>query len=270
MSRYYNIIEAMEKNYGYSIGDELREYVQNSPSAIRCASRKPDACGFRLVDWEVKGCYTKFGQRASGMIFDVIVGCKMVADIIVEGIHCFDEIVMEDFDLRFVLDLTTPGGRIWPPRIVPAKYERLRSPLCHSVYLNDYFEPVLITNEDYDRFAALMLNVFCKKALLRPTSIDGDSLARAMGLRVRDVRFAFDKDIKGRTYFEEREEALLDDDGNVRLVRVKPGQILIRTKSRALRAKLLLVEPSPLIRRRFSFTMDTFYAKEKSPERMTA
>ena len=150
------------------------------------------------------------------------------------------------------------------------KYERLRSPLCHSVYLNDYFEPVLITNEDYDRFAALMLNVFCKKTLLRPTSIDGDSLARAMGLRVRDVRFAFDKDIKGRTYFEEREEALLDDDGNVRLVRVKPGQILIRTKSRALRAKLLLVEPSPLIRRRFSFTMDTFYAKEKSPERMTA
>jgi len=229
VSRYYNIIEAMEKNYGYNIGDELREYVQNSPSAIRCASRKPDACGFRLVDWEVKGCYTKFGQRASGMIFDVIVGCKMVADIIAEGIHRFDEIVLEDLDLRFVLDLTTPGGRVWPPRIVPAKYERLRIPFCHSIYLNEYFEPVLITNEDYDRFAALMLGEYCKKALLRPTSIDGDSLARAMGLRVRDVRFAFDKDIKGRTYFEEREEALLDDDGNVRLVRVKPGQILINT-----------------------------------------
>ena len=68
MSRYYNIIEAMEKNYGYSIGDELREYVQSSPNAIRSASQKPDACGFRLVDWEVKGCYTKFGQRISSMI----------------------------------------------------------------------------------------------------------------------------------------------------------------------------------------------------------
>ena len=55
MSRYYNIIEAMEKNYGYSIGDELREYVQSSPNAIRSVSQKPDACGFRLVDWEVKG-----------------------------------------------------------------------------------------------------------------------------------------------------------------------------------------------------------------------
>ena len=229
MSRYYNIIEAMKKNYGYSIGDELQEYVQNSPSVIRYASKKTDACGFRLVDWEVKGCYTKFGQMVSGMVFDVIVGCKMVADIIIEGIHCFDEIVMEDFDLRFVLDLTTPGGRIWPPRIVPAKFERLWSPFCHSVYLNEYFEPVLITNEDYDRFAALMLGVYCKEALLRPTSIDGITLAHAMGLRVREVRFAFDKDIKGRTYFEERDVALLDDDGNVRLVRIKPGQILINT-----------------------------------------
>ena len=119
--RYYNVIEAMHNGFGYDIGEEMHQYIEEWPNSVRRATGKDDAKHFQLVDWHVNAVFSQFGRPVNAMIFDVAVGCKLAVCTSIEGVEMYDEVTEADFDLRFILDMTCPGGRIWPPRIVPAR-----------------------------------------------------------------------------------------------------------------------------------------------------
>jgi len=225
--RYYNIIEAMHKSFNYDIGEEMRQYIKEGPNSVRRVTGKDDARCFQLVNWQINAVFSQYGRPVNAMIFDAIVGCKLAVCTSIEGVEMYDEVTEADFDLRFVLDMTCPGGRIWPPRIVPAKDAFRGMALCQGIPMNEYFEPVLRTNEDYDRFARMMLSVYNERALTRPTIIRGTDLAKQMGLKIRYVGFALEKDVKARTYFVDTREALLDDQGKLYYEIIKPGTILV-------------------------------------------
>ena len=217
--QYYSILEVLQKNLSYDVDEEIRKYVAHSPNTLGRVLGIDNAKSFQVLDSRVKEVYAQFGQQINALVFDIIIECKLATDC-----EAYNAIAMLDLNLRFILDLTCPGGRVWPPRIVPAKDE------LHSrggILLNEYFQPVLLTNEDLDRFAEMMLAVYCKKALRIPTVIRGTDLARWMGLKIRYVTFALEKDVKARTYFDVTREALLDQDGKEYYEAINPGTILI-------------------------------------------
>lgn len=94
---------------------------------------------------------------------------------------------------------------------------------------NDYLLPILY-NSDYETVAHAMLDDFFPEARKEiggdVSVVSSEELARRMGLRVLDVRFA-DKTVMGQLYYNYGEAHLLGDNGEIYVQTIRPGTILI-------------------------------------------
>lgn len=94
---------------------------------------------------------------------------------------------------------------------------------------NDYLLPILY-NSDYETVAHAILDDFFPEAKREiggdASVVSSEELARRMGLRVLDVRFA-DKTVMGPLYYNYGEAHLLDDSGKTYAQIIRPGTILV-------------------------------------------
>lgn len=94
---------------------------------------------------------------------------------------------------------------------------------------NDYLLPILY-NSDYETVAHAILDDFFPEAKREiggdASVVSSEELARRMGLRVLDVRFA-DKTVMGQLYYNYGEAHLLDDSGKTYAQIIRPGTILV-------------------------------------------
>lgn len=136
-----------------------------------------------------------------------------------------------NFRIRYILDLRQCAKRCTGPIIsiydLPSVDPVFRKGMIRT---NQYLLPIMY-NTDYQRVALDMLTTYYPEAvqdgmLKKDLVVDGDELARRMGLKVEVVRFA-DRGIRGQIYFAAG-TALVEGDFSMKYtINVAPRTILI-------------------------------------------
>ena len=222
----YSVAEVLQTVFHADFQTVLENYVRTEPEQIRAAGVLPGAVRMKVRLWSYLKTLSKLQQPTNRTVVDVILQSKL------EGQYRDGETRYEeaDFRLRYIFDLRVCSQRCIGPLIWVYKDWKDDPALSGFTFdTNDYLLPILY-NSDYETVAHAMLDDFFPEAR---KEIGGDvsvvssvELARRMGLRVLDVRFA-DKTVMGQLYYNYGEAHLLDDSGKIYVQTIRPGTILV-------------------------------------------
>ena len=222
----YSVVEVLQNVFHADFQTVLENYVRTEKEQIQEAGVLPGAEGMQVRLWSYLKTLSKLQQPTDRTVVDVILQSKL------EGQYRDGETRYEsaDFRLRYIFDLRVChqcciGPLIW----VYKDWEDDPVLSGFTFDTNDYLLPILY-NSDYETVAHAMLDDFFPEAKREiggdASVVSSEELARRMGLRVFDVRFA-DKTVMGQLYYNYGEAHLLDDSGKTYAQIIRPGTILV-------------------------------------------
>ena len=222
----YSVAEVLQNVFHADFQTVLENYVRTETEQIQEAGVLPGAEGMKVRLWSYLKTLSKLQQPTDRTVVDVILQSKL------EGQYRDGETRYEsaDFRLRYIFDLRVChqcciGPLVW----VYKDWEDDPVLSGFTFDTNDYLLPILY-NSDYETVAHAMLDDFFPEAKREiggdASVVSSEELARRMGLRVLDVRFA-DKTVMGQLYYNYGEAHLLDDSGKTYAQIIRPGMILV-------------------------------------------
>ena len=222
----YSVAEVLQNVFHADFQTVLENYVRTETEQIQEAGVLPGAEGMKVRLWSYLKTLSKLQQPTDRTVVDVILQSRL------EGQYKNGETRYEsaDFRLRYIFDLRVChqcciGPLVW----VYKDWEDDPALSGFAFDTNDYLLPILY-NSDYETVAHAILDDFFPEAKREiggdASVVSSEELARRMGLRVLDVRFA-DKTVKGQLYYNYGEAHLLDDSGKTYAQIIRPGTILV-------------------------------------------
>lgn len=222
----YSVAEVLQNVFHADFQTVLENYVRTETEQIQEAGVLPGAEGMKVRLWSYLKTLSKLQQPTDRTVVDVILQSRL------EGQYKDGETRYEsaDFRLRYIFDLRVChqcciGPLIW----VYKDWEDDPALSGFAFDTNDYLLPILY-NSDYETVAHAILDDFFPEAKREiggdASVVSSEELARRMGLRVLDVRFA-DKTVMGQLYYNYGEVHLLDDSGKTYAQMIRPGTILV-------------------------------------------
>ena len=221
-SAYEVLTDYFEEDMGLVIGNYLKMEVEQ----IHDAGVMRQAQALRLMSYAYKMTRSRIQQGTSDTVVDFIIQGK------IEGTVQYEKKVYEtaDFRVRYILDLKPCSQQCVGPiiGIYKGDDQYLRQ---YPIATNEYLLPILY-NKDYETVAHDMLQQYFPELGsvigTKGFCMNADDLAERMGLKVHEVHFR-DPSIMGQLYYNQASAELIDEQGRVRLVPVKPGTILINS-----------------------------------------
>lgn len=222
----YSVAEVLQNVFHADFQTVLENYVRTETEQIQEAGVLPGAEGMKVRLWSYLKTLSKLQQPTDRTVVDVILQSRL------EGQYKDGETRYEsaDFRLRYIFDLRVChqcciGPLVW----VYKDWEDDPALSGFAFDTNDYLLPILY-NSDYETVAHAILDDFFPEAKREiggdASVVSSEELARRMGLRVLDVRFA-DKTVMGQLYYNYGEVHLLDDSGKTYAQMIRPGTILV-------------------------------------------
>lgn len=222
----YSVAEVLQNVFHAAFQTVLENYVRTETEQIQEAGVLPGAEGMKVRLWSYLKTLSKLQQPTDRTVVDVILQSRL------EGQYKNGETRYEsaDFRLRYIFDLRVChqcciGPLVW----VYKDWEDDPALSGFAFDTNDYLLPILY-NSDYETIAHAILDDFFPEAKREiggdASVVSSEELARRMGLRVLDVRFA-DKTVMGQLYYNYGEAHLLDDSGKTYAQIIRPGTILV-------------------------------------------
>ena len=222
----YSVAEVLQNVFHADFQTVLENYVRTETEQIQEAGVLPGAEGMKVRLWSYLKTLSKLQQPTDRTVVDVILQSRL------EGQYKNGETRYEsaDFRLRYIFDLRVChqcciGPLVW----VYKDWEDDPALSGFAFDTNDYLLPILY-NSDYETVAHAILDDFVPEAKREiggdASVVSSEELARRMGLRVLDVRFA-DKTVMGQLYYNYGEVHLLDDSGKTYAQMIRPGTILV-------------------------------------------
>ena len=222
----YSVAEVLQNVFHADFQTVLENYVRTETEQIQEAGVLPGAEGMKVRLWSYLKTLSKLQQPTDRTVVDVILQSRL------EGQYKNGETRYEsaDFRLRYIFDLRVChqcciGPLVW----VYKDWEDDPALSGFAFDTNDYLLPILY-NSDYETIAHAILDDFFPEAKREiggdASVVSSEELARRMGLRVLDVRFA-DKTVMGQLYYNYGEAHLLDDSGKTYAQIIRPGTILV-------------------------------------------
>lgn len=222
----YSVAEVLQNVFHADFQTVLENYVRTETEQIQEAGVLPGAEGMKVRLWSYLKTLSKLQQPTDRTVVDVILQSRL------EGQYKNGETRYEsaDFRLRYIFDLRVChqcciGPLVW----VYKDWEDDPALSGFAFDTNDYLLPILY-NRDYETVAHAILDDFFPEAKRKiggdASVVSSEELARRMGLRVLDVRFA-DKTVMGQLYYNYGEVHLLDDSGKTYAQMIRPGTILV-------------------------------------------
>lgn len=222
----YSVAEVLQNVFHADFQTVLENYVRTETEQIQEAGVLPGAEGMKVRLWSYLKTLSKLQQPTDRTVVDVILQSRL------EGQYKDGETRYEsaDFRLRYIFDLRVChqcciGPLVW----VYKDWEDEPALSGFAFDTNDYLLPILY-NSDYETVAHAILDDFFPEAKREiggdASVVSSEELARRMGLRVLDVRFA-DKTVMGQLYYNYGEVHLLDDSGKTYAQMIRPGTILV-------------------------------------------
>lgn len=222
----YSVAEVLQNVFHADFQTVLENYVRTETEQIQEAGVLPGAEGMKVRLWSYLKTLSKLQQPTDRTVVDVILQSRL------EGQYKDGETRYEsaDFRLRYIFDLRVChqcciGPLVW----VYKDWEDDPALSGFAFDTNDYLLPILY-NSDYETVAHAILDDFFPEAKREiggdASVVSSEELARRMGLRVLDVRFA-DKTVMGQLYYNYGEAHLLDDSGKTYAQIIRPGTILV-------------------------------------------
>ena len=222
----YSVAEVLQNVFHADFQTVLENYVRTETEQIQEAGVLPGAEGMKVRLWSYLKTLSKLQQPTDRTVVDVILQSRL------EGQYKDGETRYEsaDFRLRYIFDLRVChqcciGPLVW----VYKDWEDDPALSGFAFDTNDYLLPILY-NSDYETVAHAILDDFFPEAKREiggdASVVSSEELARRMGLRVLDVRFA-DKTVMGQLYYNYGEAHLLDDSGKIYTQIIRPGTILV-------------------------------------------
>ena len=222
----YSVAEVLQNVFHADFQTVLENYVRTETEQIQEAGVLPGAEGMKVRLWSYLKTLSKLQQPTDRTVVDVILQSRL------EGQYKNGETRYEsaDFRLRYIFDLRVChqcciGPLVW----VYKDWEDDPALSGFAFDTNDYLLPILY-NSDYETVAYAILDDFFPEAKREiggdASVVSSEELARRMGLRVLDVRFA-DKTVMGQLYYNYGEAHLLDDSGKTYAQIIRPGTILV-------------------------------------------
>ena len=222
----YSVAEVLQNVFHADFQTFLENYVRTETEQIQEAGVLPGAEGMKVRLWSYLKTLSKLQQPTDRTVVDVILQSRL------EGQYKDGETRYEsaDFRLRYIFDLRVChqcciGPLVW----VYKDWEDDPALSGFAFDTNDYLLPILY-NSDYETVAHAILDDFFPEAKREiggdASVVSSEELARRMGLRVLDVRFA-DKTVMGQLYYNYGEAHLLDDSGKTYAQIIRPGTILV-------------------------------------------
>ena len=222
----YSVAEVLQNVFHADFQTVLENYVRTETEQIQEAGVLPGAEGMKVRLWSYLKTLSKLQQPTDRTVVDVILQSRL------EGQYKDGETRYEsaDFRLRYIFDLRVChqcciGPLVW----VYKDWEDDPALSGLAFDTNDYLLPILY-NSDYETVAHAILDDFFPEAKREiggdASVVSSEELARRMGLRVLDVRFA-DKTVMGQLYYNYGEAHLLDDSGKTYAQIIRPGTILV-------------------------------------------
>lgn len=240
----YSAFEILQKFCHEDIERVLNNYLQMEKAEIQRAGILPNAQRIRLRAWHYYKTLSKLQQPTEATAVDFIVRGQ------VEGVDWNDRIELRNtaFRMRYIFDLRPCHKRCIGP-LIWLNDQWKEDPIFPGYWIetNEYLLPILRA-KDYERVAHDMLDQYFpenRKAIGGDVSVvEAEELARRLGQRVEDVRFA-DKTIMGQIYYDYGEIELEEEGGAVYRKKICPGTILIsrdNCSSRAVRNSTIVHE----------------------------
>lgn len=206
----YSVAEVLQTVFHADFQAVLENYVRTETEQIQAAGVLPGAAGMKIRLWSYSKTLSKLQQPIDRTVVDVILQSKL------EGQYKDGKTRYEsaDFRLRYIFDLRVChqcciGPLVW----VYKDWDDAPALSGFTFDTNDYLLPILY-NSDYETVAHAMLDDFFPEAKKKiggdASVVSSEELARRMGLRVLEVRFA-DKTVMGQLYYNYGEAHLLDD-----------------------------------------------------------
>lgn len=222
----YSVAEVLQNVFHADFQTVLENYVRTETEQIQEAGVLPGAEGMKVRLWSYLKTLSKLQQPTDRTVVDVILQSRL------EGQYKNGETRYEsaDFRLRYIFDLRVChqcciGPLVW----IYKDWEDDPALSGFAFDTNDYLLPILY-NSDYETVAHAILDDFFPEAKREiggdASVVSSEELARRMGLRVLDVRFA-DKTVMGQLYYNYGEVHLLDDSGKTYAQMIRPGTILV-------------------------------------------
>ena len=222
----YSVAEVLQNDFHADFQTVLENYVRTETEQIQEAGVLPGAEGMKVRLWSYLKTLSKLQQPTDRTVVDVILQSRL------EGQYKDGETRYESagFRLRYIFDLRVChqcciGPLVW----VYKDWEDDPALSGFAFDTNDYLLPILY-NSDYETVAHAILDDFFPEAKREiggdASVVSSEELARRMGLRVLDVRFA-DKTVMGQLYYNYGEVHLLDDSGKTYAQMIRPGTILV-------------------------------------------
>lgn len=222
----YSVAEVLQNVFHADFQTVLENYVRTETEQIQEAGVLPGAERMKVRLWSYLKTLSKLQQPTDRTVVDVILQSRL------EGQYKNGETRYEsaDFRLRYIFDLRVcHQGCIGPLVWVYKDWEDDPALSGFAFDTNDYLLPILY-NSDYETVAHAILDDFFPEAKREiggdASVVSSEELARRMGLRVLDVRFA-DKTVMGQLYYNYGEVHLLDDSGKTYAQMIRPGTILV-------------------------------------------
>lgn len=226
MSRPHSVAEVLQTFYEEDFGTILENYVKKEQVEIQAEGVLVNADRIKVRMWTYMKTMSKLRQPVEETVVDVVLRGRL------EGEYKDNTARAEDVDfrLRYVLDLRPCHQLCYGPLVwVYKDWENDPALSKYTINTNDYLLPILY-NEDYEKVAHDMIETYFPEANRAVGGdvavVDGEELAKRMGLRVINVRFV-DKTVMGQLYYNFGEAQLIDHRGEKYTQHIRPGTILV-------------------------------------------
>lgn len=226
MSQPHSVAEVLQTFYEEDFGTILENYVRMERVEVQAEGVLVNADRIKVRMWTYLKTLSKLRQPVENTVVDVILRSRL------EGEYKNNTTRIEDVDfrLRYVLDLRPCHQLCYGPLVwVYKNWENDPALSGYTIDTNDYLLPILY-NEDYEKVAHDMIETYFPEASRAiggdAAVVDSEELAKRMGLRVIDVRFA-DKTVMGQLYYNHGVAKLIGNTGEEYTRDIKPGTILV-------------------------------------------
>jgi hypothetical protein len=219
-SAYEVLTDYFEEDMGLVIGNYLKMEIEK----VHDAGVMKQAQALRLMSYAYRMTRSRIQQGTADTVVDFIIQGKL------EGTDENNKKMYgaADFRVRYILDLKPCSQKCVGPIIGIYKGDD-KYLNQYPIATNEYLLPILY-NKDYETVAHDILSQYFPELGtsigLKGFCLKADELANRMGLEVHDVKF-HDPTILGQLYYNRASAELLDSQGRLQLVPVKPGTILI-------------------------------------------
>lgn len=231
----YSVLEIIRCGLEDDFGQLLKNYIRQEKKEIQSGGILPEAESLELVSWNCYKTLSRLQQPTEATVVDFLVRA------LISGTEKSELVKRQPtvFRIRYILDLRPCHQRCVGP-LIWLNHRMPEDPIMSAYWVetNEYLLPILRA-EDYERIAHEMLDRYFpenRKALGGEAMIiNGEELAKRMGLSIMDVHFA-DRTIMGQVYYDCGEIDLVDAYGDGFRMVVKPGTILVSLDNCASRA----------------------------------